>query len=626
MDKENDPDIEDISLEDNEETSTEEDDEELLKQSKKGLDGSSFPEDEKYPFEVQTVESILLEKEREFEKKLRFARNQMNIATAFSKEGAEVTQILKYAKEARSLFRELLYSRPENLELLALQKKAERIVIMCTYSSSQLDDLLLESKKYFEKAIEEMELEHELQARWNFEISLEKIRPLIIVWGVTPETKQIVEAVSSNLETLDQNSVLGDRREDEPRIFELLDRLTLIKDTPLMETLNDTIFRELLGMKEYFIRLEEQTGVKGLQRLLRDIDSELYHIYSDKIRTALGHLQNVNLMERTADFGKIEDILSTIRILKIDDDRRDFILKYAGEIKSKYLKTIKQMGEVRKLLEQRGEILRSTLDDLPRADRLERLLSEVDGIGFGTAYRIKNRNMILRIANLLEENKDVPGKGTDELSGSETGGTLTADKKDNEETNELLQVYKRLPSGSEKDSINGLLDSITADLIYDTTRYTPTKVTINDDVEGIIESLNQQIKSLIKNKAYLPFGKERDRIDKETEKRIQSKPETRPETRPVKIPENELETRSAKKPVSKPQTGQVKKPENELETRSAKKPVSKPETGPVKKPENELETRSAKKPESKPETRPEKKVVKKRIVIITKEVEKDTIE
>ena len=69
MDKENDPDIEDISLEDNEETSTEEDDEELLKQSKKGLDGSSFPEDEKYPFEVQTVESILLEKEREFEKK-----------------------------------------------------------------------------------------------------------------------------------------------------------------------------------------------------------------------------------------------------------------------------------------------------------------------------------------------------------------------------------------------------------------------------------------------------------------------------------------------------------------------------------------------------------------------------
>jgi len=602
MEKENDPVIEDISLEDDEVSSTEED-------------------DEKYPFEVQTVESILLDREREFEKKLRFARNQMNIATAFSKEGAEVTQILKYAKEARSLFRELLHFRPENPELLALQKKAERIVIMCTYSSSQLDDLLLESKKYFEKAIEEMELEHELQARWNFEISLEKIRPLIIVWGVTPETKEIVEAVSSNLETLDQNSVMGDRREEEPRIFEMLDRLTLIKDTPLMETLNDEIFRELLGMKEYFIRLEEQTGVKGLQRLLRDIDSELYHIYSDKIRTALGHLQNINLMERTADFGKIEDILVTIRILKIDDDRRDFILKYAGEMKSKYLKTVKQMGEVRKLLEQRGKILRSTLDDLPRADRLERLLSEVNGIGFGTAYRIKNRNMILRIANLLEENKDISGKGADELSGSGIDEVLAADKKDDEETNELLQVYKSLPSGIEKDSINGLLDSITADLIYDTTRYTPTKITINDDVEGIIESLNQQIKSLIKNKAYLPFGKEIDRIEKGIPKRSENKPEKGPEKMP--------ETRSEKRPENKPKT----EPEKMPETRSEKRSENKPETEPEKMPETRSETRPENKPktspgkglENKPETRLERKVVKKRVVIISNEEEKNTV-
>ena len=182
---------------------------------------------------------------------------------------------------------------------------------------------------------------------------------------------------------------------------------------------------------------------------------------------------------------------------------------------------------------------------------------------------------------MLEENKDISGKGADELSGSGIDEVLAADKKDDEETNELLQVYKSLPSGIEKDSINGLLDSITADLIYDTTRYTPTKITINDDVEGIIESLNQQIKSLIKNKAYLPFGKEIDRIEKGIPKRSENKPEKGPEKMP--------------------------------ETRSEKRPEKKPKTSPGKGLEN------------KPETRLERKVVKKRVVIISNEEEKNTV-
>ena len=479
------------------------------------------------------------EEDMEFEKRLRLGTNQLNIATAFSKEDGDLEQILRYAKEASSIFDELLIVKPDDPGIVPLKKKAERIVIMCTYSPTQLDNLMVDAKELFVKGMEKMQMRHEFQARWFLENCLAKIRPLLIVWGVTPETKSLVEAVGDNLATLDETSALKERKKDEEKIFIMLDRLNLIKDMPIMEILNKETYWELLNMKDFFKRLENETEVKGLDEIFWDIDSEMYHIYADDIRSAIEETYRINLMEKKPDFAKVNALSEKVKSLNIEPSRGDFILSYAEDVKTKFAAKIRQMDGLSKLIERRGRILRSGLDDVPRAKRLDRLFSEVKGGENCTGFPIKNKDMIDKIKTLLNRaepeqvqekiSKTAPGDGThvdeeaegavvvEEEGGIDAEGEGEVEKKPVEmdevpknadlPDEQLIERYCEMPDGDDKDEINTFLDGITADLIFDTTKYTPTKLTFADDIETVIASLKRQIKSLVSNKAYLPFAK-----------------------------------------------------------------------------------------------------------------------
>jgi|ETNmetMinimDraft_26_1059896.scaffolds.fasta_scaffold04422_4 hypothetical protein len=492
------------------------------------------------------------EEDMEFEKRLRLGTNQLNIATAFSKEDGDLEQILRYAKEASSIFEELLAVKPDDPGIVPLKKKAERIVIMCTYSPSQLDNLMVEAKELFVKGMEKMQMEHEFQARWFLENCLAKIRPLLIVWGVTSETKGMVEAVGDNLASLDETSALKERKKDEEKIFSMLDRLNLIKDMPIMEILNKETYWELLNMKEFFKRLEEETEVKGLEEIFGDIDSEMYHIYANDIRTAIEETYRINLMEKKPDFTRVNALSDKVRSLNIEESRGDFILSYAEDVKSKFATKINQMNQLNKLIERRGKILRRGLDEVPRAKRLDRLFSEVKGGEDSTGFPIKNKDMIDKIKILLnkaepepvsegETSETAPGDAmeakaqTEMETGTEPVAELGADKKPVEKDDavesldlpdeQLIERYSEMPDGDNKDEINKFLDGITADLIFDTAKYTPTKLTFADDIETVIESLRRQIKSLVSSKAYLPFGKSGNLIEVESklEKKVEKK-------------------------------------------------------------------------------------------------------
>ena len=489
------------------------------------------------------------EEDLDFQKKLRLGKNQLNIASAYSKEGEDVEQITRYAREAMAMFDELIALKPEDKELNTLKNKAERIVIMCTYSSSQLDNLLVEAKELYRKGIDEMESSHEFQARWYFEKCLEKIKPLLVLWGVTPETKSMVEDVSLNLESLDVSSVLRGRKDDEQTLFGMLDRLSLIKDMPIMEIITENNFKELLEMKTFFSRISNETDVKGLAEIFADIDSELYHIYADKIRSTIEGMYRVNLMERQPVFRKILELMESVRSLRIDSDRSDFILGHARDSMGIFIAKTKQMEVLHKLLENREKILRSGFEEVPRADRLNRLLSEAKGGEDSTGFPLKNRDVIYRITDILEayqkelkkakvEAEAVTPAETPEAAESKTVETEIGDEevspeegtpegaaeppatpvkepvrepipeiKGETQQQRLIRIYRSLPDGDIKSEIDEFLDGITADLVFDTTRYTPTKLTFSDDLEEVLESLREQIESLASQKAYLPFVK-----------------------------------------------------------------------------------------------------------------------
>jgi len=560
------------------------DNDELEQDSLPEPESEKDPESDE-PESSDTQKDVLLqvqEEDLEFQKKLRLATNQLNIATAFSKEDGDLEQILRYSKEASTLFDELLDAKPDDPGILPLKKKAERIVIMCTYSPSQLDNLLVEAKELYAKGMEKMHLEHEFQARWFLENCLSKIRPLLIVWGVTPETRSMVVAVGENLITLDESSALKGRKEDEEKIFSMLDRLNLIKDMPIMEILNNETYRELLNMKKFFKRMEEETEVKGLEEIFRDVDAEMYHIYADDIRTAIEETYRINLMEKKPDFDKVDALSEKVRSLNIEPSRGDFILSYADDVRMKFTIKMKQMDELNELIEGRRRILRSGLDDVPRAKRLDRLFNEMKGGEDSTGYPIKNKEKFEKIKDLLNliEPEKVPEEEiaeeaetpeavsaekvekpkaasaeeikTPEAAAAEEVKTPEAASKEEVEkpkvslkeeekapeakaeekpaevdttaeckevTDELLiERYCEMPEGNEKDEINTFLDGITADLIFDTTKYTPTKLTFADDIGIVIESLRRQIEALVSSKAYLPFVKAEKEKDAETVK------------------------------------------------------------------------------------------------------------
>ena len=557
----------------------------------------------------------------EIEKRLRFGKNQLNIADAFYKEQGEPNQILKYAKEALATFNELQKVRQDDPELSALQKKADKIVIMCTYSPSQLDELLQGSKDLFAMALTEAEQDHVLQVRWHLEKCLEGLRPLLIVWGVTPETREIVENVGIILDRLDRAGGFGRRADEEAQIFSYLDRLSLIKDMPLMDTLNEDTLVELAEMRRYFQGIKRDTGIGGIEKVFEDMDSELYNIYAEKIRIAMDAVQGINLMERMVDFDKIDAILQRIEELNIEDSRREFVLRHARDVKARYMEKMRHLDRVKYLLEKRTGILKGAVDDLPRTERLECLLHEIYDEGERPGYEIINREMIERIADILEVEgsrviaeaervkeaggeeleeeggkdevgetdgelkeegirevvqgdeegtpdstsekgpvteevlevfpeaesdgeedakdsqragaeespgkrvEDSPDEGTDgepdesregaradeggdedAASSPEDDGAVSSGEEVENGVDRLLRIYRLLPEGEVRDEVNRLLDGITADLIFDTTHYTPTEVSLGDDILEIIEDLKWQIEALQVQKAYFPYG------------------------------------------------------------------------------------------------------------------------
>ena len=594
--------------------------------------------------------------ELEIEKRLRFGKNQLNIADAFYKEQGEPNQILKYAKEALATFNELLKVRQDDPELSALQRKADKIVIMCTYSPSQLDELLQGSRDLFAMALAEAEQDHVLQVRWHLEKCLEGLRPLLIVWGVPPETREIVENVGKILDRLDRAGGFGRRADEESQIFSYLDRLSLIKDMPLMDTLNEDTLVELAEMRRYFQGIRRDTGIGGIEKVFEDMDSELYNIYAEKIRIAMDAVQGINLMERVVDFDKIDAILERIEELNIEDSRREFVLRHARDVKARYMEKMRHLDRVKYLLEKRAGILKGAVDDLPRAERLECLLHEIYDEGERPGYEIINREMIERIADILEvegsrviadaervketggeeleeeggkdevgetdgepkegdireveqgdeegppdgrsekgpvseealevfpeaesdgegDVEDIPEEGsegspeirTDDgrnrgrdtepdeglegapagdddegveaeaASSTEDDGVVTSGDEEEIGVDRLLNIYRQLPEGEVRDEVNRLLDGITADLIFDTTHYTPTEVSLGDDILEIIEDLKWQIEALRVQKAYFPYGSQESaddgarerprRIVKRVLKRVVKRPQSEP--------------------------------------------------------------------------------------------------
>lgn len=548
-----------------------------------------------------------------FQKRLRFGKNQLNIADAFYKEQGEPKQILKYAKEALAIFNELSSARPDESEILSLQRKADKIVIMCTYSPSQLEELLTTAKDRFAMGLVEGRQGRELQARWYFEKCLESLRPLLVIWGVTPETREMVEKVGAVIEELDRSGGLKKRAGEETKLFGYLDRLCLIVDMPLMDTLNEDTLTELETMRNYFMGMKKDTGLSGFDRVFGELDSELYNIFAEKIRIAMDAIQSINLMDKTADFEKIDEVLRSIETLHIEDSRREFVLRHAREIKTRYLEKRRHMEIVKELLEKRSEILRGAVDDQPRAERLECLLHELYDEQETPGYEATNMDMIERIAGMLhgaeeecaagttgeneveeditgddeemegetsgqepddeKEDRAAVGEGRKEMEGAEVAEVAAERRADNEggeergfkgervagkdpneesggreeergsegagdavmpmtaesvpqdregesereeakreetpEENEierLMRIYRSLPQGETRDEVNRLLDSITADMIFDTTQYTPTGVSLGDDILEIIRDLEWQIGALRAQKAYFPFG------------------------------------------------------------------------------------------------------------------------
>ncbi len=317
------------------------------------------------------------EKTFNFQEKLRYGKNQLNIASAFIKEDEDVEQISHFAREAISAFRDILEVLPGEPEVVSLKEKAERIEVMCSYSSSHLELMMKQAKDFYILGETETNKDNEIIARWYFQRSLDRLQPILAIWGVSTETKLIVERINEHISGFEKGSEWGFSEEQEEVVFKVMDRVEEIQQMPLSEMKeNDELLQELKDIQKHFKTLKEKNSMGGLDVIVQKIDIEIFNILLDIARTTIERFKKINLLKMDIDKKVLNEIEIDLEDLILYTNDKEYIGGILERFKNDHIEASRVMKRINFQMKKKKDLLSGKPLRQARHDLLTYLLEK----------------------------------------------------------------------------------------------------------------------------------------------------------------------------------------------------------------------------------------------------------